>query len=143
MPGMKLFVLLLAGCAVLTGCSSQSTHKLASDLSRYHHIYVVHRLSDNHRLDELIVGELKILGYDAACGPLTMLPDGVDAIITYDDRWAWDFRSYLIEFSLEMHSNFTGKSLATGHYHQASALTKPPEDVVHEILAPLFKRARP
>ena len=135
----KILAPLLAASALLAGCASHSTQQ-AGDLSPYRRIYVEHRLNDNHRLDELIVGELEALGYKASSGPLTMLPEGVDAIITYQARWAWDFKSYLIEFSLEMHRNFTGKPLATGHYHQASAYTKPPAEVVHEIVAPLFKR---
>lgn len=136
---MKTVVLLLAACALLSGCSSQSTQKV-EDYSSVHRIYVEHHLTDNHRIDELIATELKTLGYDATSGPLTMMPDGVEAIITYQDRWAWDFKSYLIELHLEMHANFTNKPLATGYYHQASAYTKSPAAVVHEIIAPLFKR---
>ena len=135
---MKILVPLLAACALLLGCSSLTPHE-AGDLSKYHRIYVVHRLTDNHRIDEFIVAELKARGYDATSGWLTMLPDGTDAIITYEDRWAWDFKSYLIDLKLEMHANFTGKRLAAGQYHQASAYTKSPEAVVHEIIDPLFK----
>ena len=83
---------------------------------------------------------MKARGYEASCGPLTLLPDNTQAIITYEDRWAWDFNNYLIELRLEMRENFTGKPLATGHYHQASALTKSPPEVVRQILDPLFKR---
>lgn len=135
---MKILVPLLATCALLLGCSSLSTREV-EDLGKYHRIYVEHRLTDNHRIDELIVAELKARGFDATSGPLTMLPDGTDAVITYEDRWAWDFKSYLIELKLEMHANITGKRLAVGHYHQASAYTKSPEAVVHEIIDPLFK----
>jgi len=100
---------------------------------------VEHRLTDNHRIDELIVAELRTHGFDASSGPLTMLPEGVDAIVTYEDRWQWDFKSYLIELKIDVRANFTGKPIATGHYHQASAYTKSPAEVVHEILGPLFK----
>jgi hypothetical protein len=137
---MKTVVLLLAACAWLSGCSSHSTQQVA-DYSSVHHIYVEHRLNDNHRIDELIAAELKSLGYDASSGPLTMMPEkGVDAIIAYQDRWAWDFKSYLIDLRLEMRAVFTDKPLATGSYHQASAYTKSPAEVVREIVAPLFVR---
>ena len=135
---MKFAALLLALCAWLTGCSSVDTHK-DSDLTRYHRIYVEHRLNDNHRTDELIVAELKACGFEASCGPLTMLPDGVDAILTYDDRWTWDFKSYLIEFSLELRANFTGKPLATGHFHQGPARTVASEVIIHQVITPLFR----
>ena len=136
---MKFLVPLLAVCALLPGCSSLTTHREAA-FGEVHRIYVEHRLTDNHRIDDLIVGELQARGYDATSGPLTMLPEGVDAVITYQDRWAWDFKSYLIEMNLELHTTFTAKPLATGHYHQASAYTKDPADVVAEIIAPLFPR---
>ncbi len=136
---MKTFVLLLAAGALLGGCSSESTQKVA-DYSSVHRIYVEHQLTDNHRIDELIAAELKTLGYDATCGWPTMMPDHVDAIITYQDRWTWDFKSYLIDLRVELRANYTNKPLATGSYHQASAYTKSPPEVVHEILAPLFKR---
>lgn len=136
---MKLVLSLLALGALLTGCSSLDTHK-ESDLGAISRIYIEHRLTDNHRIDEAIVADLKARGYEASCGPLTMLPDGIQAILTYEDRWAWDFNNYLIELRLEMHENFTGKPLATGYYHQASALTKSPPEVVRQILDPLFKR---
>ena len=136
---MKLFLPLLALGAVLAGCSSLDTHK-ETDLSAIQRIYVEHHLTDNHRIDQAIVADLKARGYEASCGPLTLLPDNTQAIITYEDRWAWDFNNYLIELRLEMRENFTGKPLATGHYHQASALTKSPPEVVRQILDPLFKR---
>lgn len=137
---IKLIVPLLAAGALLAGCSSLETNK-EGDLSTIHRIYVEHFLTDNHRIDEAIVADLKARGYEASSGPLTMLPErGIDAIITYEDRWAWDFNSYLIELRLEVRANFTNQPLAHGHYHQASALTKSPQEVVKQILDPLFKR---
>jgi len=135
---MKIVVPCLVLLAVLTGCSSLDTHANAK-LADFHHVYVEHRLTDNHRIDELIVAELRAHGFDASSGPLTMLPEGVDAIVTYQDRWQWDFKSYLIELKIEVRANFTGKPLAAGQYHQASAYTKSPAEVVHEIFEPLLK----
>jgi hypothetical protein len=137
---MKLFLFLAClGVLLLAGCSSLDTHKEA-DYGHYRRIYVEHRLTDNHRIDELITAELKSRGYDASCGPLTMMPDNTEAILTYTDRWQWDFKSYLIDLELELHANFTNKPLANGHYHQASANTKSPAEVVRAILDPLFPR---
>ena len=138
MDVMKIAVPLLVLMASLTGCSSLDTHATAK-LGDYHHVFVEHRLTDNHRIDELIVAELRAHGFDASSGPLTMLPDGVDAIVTYEDRWQWDFKSYLIELKIEVRANFTGKPLAAGRYHQASAYTKSPAEVVRDILDPLLK----
>ena len=137
---MKLILPLLAACALVAGCSSLDTHQ-EKGLASVQHIFVEHRLTDNHRIDEAIVAELKARGYDASSGPLTMLPDtGIDAIISYEDRWQWDFNNYLIDLNIEVRANFTNKVLGHGHYHQASALTKSPPEVVKQIIDPLFKR---
>jgi hypothetical protein len=137
---MKLPALLFTLVALLVaGCSSLDTHE-DTDLSSLHHIYVEHRLTDGHRIDEAIVAELKSRGYDASSGPITMMPDGIEAIVSYEDRWAWDFNSYLIDLRIDVRANFTSKPLGHGHYHQASALTKSPPQVVHQIIDPMFKR---
>src|ERR1035437_9259853 len=109
---MKIVVPLLVLLALLTGCSSLDTHATAK-LGDYNHLYVEHQLTDNHRIDELIIAELPAHGFDASSGPLTMLPDGVDAIVSYEDRWAWDFKSYLIELRIDVRAHFTAKPLPT------------------------------
>ena len=136
---MKASALLLFACALLLGCSSLTTHP-SGDLGSLKHIYVEHLLNDNYRLDESMVRELKALGYDASCGPITMMPDGIDAIITYNARTAWDFKSYVIELNVLVKANFTEKVLGTGRYYQASMSTKSPEETVHEVISSLFKR---
>jgi hypothetical protein len=132
--------LLVVALLVLTGCSSLSARKTV-DLTRYKHIYVEHRLADNHRVDEEIVAELKTLGYDASCGVLTMKPDGVDAIITYEDRWTWDFTTYLIELNLAMRDARVEKQVAQGYFHQAPLVIKSSKEVIREVLTKLFKPA--
>ena len=131
-------LLVLFAAALFAGCASESTRKVI-DLAPFKHIYVVHRLADDHHLDEVFVQELRRFGHDASCGPLTMLPDNADAVLTYADRWEWDFKSYLIELNLELHTARTNKKLADGHYLQQSPRSKPPADIVHELLASLFK----
>lgn len=135
---MKVIVLLLVSFAFLAGCATHSTRKTA-ELDRCQRIYVEHRLTDNHHIDDLIVAELRHLGRDASSGPLTMMPENTDAILSYADRWEWDFKNYLIEFTLEIQKAKTRKKIGDGRYYQPSIKTKSPAEVVHEILTPLFK----
>src|SRR5437868_14491610 len=88
--------LMLMASVALPGCASLSTKREAG-LEKVHRVWVEHLLTDNYRTDQNIVEELKRLGFDAACGPLTMMPEGYDAVITYRQRSEWDFKSYLIE----------------------------------------------
>ena len=138
---MRFFPLLLWSLAVCvaTGCSSSSTRKIIA-LDRFQKIFVERRLNENNRLDELIAVELRRLGRDASSGPLTTMPEATDAILTYDARWAWDFKTYLIELNLELHAVHPHKKIADGRYYQPSIRTKPPAEAIREILVPLFAK---
>jgi len=139
---MKLFAVLLASAILLAACSSVSTHRNGHvDLSRLKRFYVEHRLTDDHHIDEQIVAGLQALGRQASAGPMTMMPDGVEAVVTYEDNWAWDFKSYLIQLSIDIRKANTDQPLARGTYRQPSMITKQPPDVIRAILTPLFKHS--
>ena len=138
---MKTFALLLVAVALLTACSTVATHKNSkTDFSKYHHIFVEARLGDDHGLDEIIVRELQAMGYNASSGPLTMKPDDVDVFIFYQDRWAWDFKSYMTEFNLTVRDSRKDQILATGSSLHRSMFKKTPADMIHEVLVQVFKR---
>lgn len=129
-----------ACCIVIfSGCASIATRTVV-DLSRFKKIYVEHKLTDDRRVDEMIVTELARLGYQASCGPLTMLPDHTDAVLTYEDRWEWDFKTYLIEFNVTVRTARTNKKLADGRYYQPTPNSKAPAEVVAKVLTPLFAK---
>lgn len=137
---LRLYLLALAAAlaAVLAGCTTASTRKVIA-LDRFQRIYVERRLNENHRLDEVLVARLRALGRDASSGPLTMMPEKTDAVLTYDARWAWDFQTYLIELTVELHTVHPRKKLADGRYYQPTVRPKSPADVVRDVLEPLFK----
>lgn len=129
---------------LLTACTNVHTaHDPAVDLTRFHCFYVERRLGDDRRLDEHIVQELRRLGYEASSGPLTMKPDGIDAVVAYTDRWAWDFKSYLIELNIEVRDARTDKLVTTGRYYQPSMKTHPPAAMIRKIFSRLFTTAAP
>lgn len=137
---MKFLRSFTLACALMlaAGCSSISTQKEApyGDLKR---VYVEHLLTDNDRIDEAMVKELRALGYDASAGPLTMMPEKVDAIISYQARTAWDFKPYLVELNVQLKASFSGKVLGNGRYYQASMFTKTPDEVVHALIPELMR----
>ena len=137
---MHVSVLLLIIACLLSSCSSITTDKDPRvDLTGIKTFYVVHRLTDNHHIDETIVAQLQALGREASAGPTTMMPQNVDAVVTYEDEWAWDFKSYLIHLEIEIHRAHNRQPLARGSYRQPSIITKAPTVVVQEILTPLFR----
>ena len=63
-----------------------------------------------HRLaglaaDGLLVAELRRLGREASSGPMTMMPQNTEAVLTYDARWEWNFKTYLVELNLELRTS--------------------------------------
>jgi len=132
-----LCLLTLTAALAVAGCASVSTRKVV-ELDRFQRFYVERRLNENNHLDELIAAELKRLGRDASSGPRTMMPEKTEVLVTYDSRWNWDFKTYLIELSLELHTVFPAKKLADGRYYQPSLTPKSPAEAVRSILGPLF-----
>jgi hypothetical protein len=137
---MKVTALLLSVVVLLlTACSSLDTYHVPSaDLSRIHSYFVVHRLSDNHHMDDTIVEHLRSLGYEASAGPMTMMPQRTEAVVTYRDEWAWDFRTYLIQLEMEIRQAHTNRPIARGAYRQPTLITKSPSVVVERIFGRLF-----
>lgn len=136
---MKLFAPLLLLLALLSGCSSVSTFtapKVA--LTNYQRIYVEARLNDNNGLDQRIANELNRLGYTATSGPLTLMPEATELVVTYDARWEWDFRQYLIDLRVNVRPVRSFEVLASGQYFRPGLTNKTPDAMIAELLAPMF-----
>lgn len=131
-------VLLGGGCASVVSRPAEG-----ADLRKYRRFFVEHRLVDNHFVDEYLARELARLGFESATGALTMKPDNADAIVTYEDRWQWDFWNYLIELTVEIHDARTDKLVARCRYYQPTLSTRGPAAICDQLLAPLFGPAAP
>jgi len=136
---MKVTVLLMSIALLLSACSTFESYRVPnSDPGRIRSFYVVHRLSDNHHIDETIVDHLRSLGLEASAGPTTMMPQRVEAVVTYRDEWAWDFKTYLIQLDIEIHHAHTNRPLARGSYRQPTIITKSTATVVERIFTRLL-----
>jgi len=138
---MKTAALLLALTALLaSGCSHVSTHKAAgADLGRYRKVFVEHRLSDGRNLDEIMARELRALGYDASAGPLTMMPPNAQAVVAYEDAWAWDFNTYLIGLDVSVRNSRSDRILAAAHvYRPSNVFGAAPDRMINEVMRKLF-----
>ena len=136
---MKNPALLFALLAFLAGCSTVDTLTAPkADLAHYHRVFVETRLNDNNGIDQRIANELNRLGYTASSGHLTEMPPDSELVVTYDARWEWDFRQYLIELRVTVRpaGNFT--TLASGRYFHPGLTARTPDAMVQELLAPIF-----
>ena len=144
MPKTRLqAVLALAGALVLAGCTHLRTRSLPnSDIGKFKHVFVEQRLADSYGVADEISRQLREMGYDSSAGALTMMPQGTDLIVSYEDLWTWDFNTYMIEIDMGVRSARTDKIMAVGHYNRPSmGFGHPPAAMIHELLLKLFKHA--
>jgi hypothetical protein len=139
---MKVLLPLLLLVGLCAGCSTHVTIRKSPtlDLGRFHRIFVIQPLNENHHLDEMFVAELQRGGREAKSGPVTMMPEETDAVLMYEAQWTGDFITSLLDLNVEMHTAHTNKRLVEAQYYQPSARPKRPEKVVHDLVQQLFPK---
>jgi hypothetical protein len=111
-----LFLFLLAlGCA-----GSSSTPLMASAREKTTTYYVQNHGDDQRSLDQIIVYALRARGVQATGGSQGQTPKDVDFIVTYEDRWAWDMRTFLRLIQIDVRDPKSGALVATSQSHQDS-----------------------
>jgi hypothetical protein len=132
-------VVLLAlgsGCAVNRATANISPD---ADLGKVKSFYVVKTQADERGTDKLIAESLQKRGYDVAAGPQpASRPAGVDAVVTYIDRWVWDMSMYMVELTIQFRNPSNNFPLATGNSLHTSLTRKSPPEMVDEVLANIF-----
>ena len=143
-PPMKFslrpLALLPALALFLASCSTRVQVAPGAQLGQLHHIFVEHLLSDGHNVDELIARELRRLGYDASAGPLTMMPEGTEAIIAYQPVWTFDLTTYLIELDLAVREAKSGKEIGVARVFRPSVTSNDTGTMVARVVDPLFTK---
>ena len=124
------------GCAIVNLRSSQIP---GSDLSNISRLYVVHFEPDMRNLHDVIRDELIEMGFQADSGPESKIPNDIDAIVTYEDRWFWDITNYMLQLNIEIRDPKTKYPLAIGESVRTSTARKNPDEMVREVLQSIFK----
>ncbi len=133
----------LAACVLLAGCGHINTRSLPNAaLASHKHVFVEHRLPDSHGVADEIARQLRVMGFDASAGAMTMMPADTELVVSYEDMWTWDFNSYMIEIDMGVRTVRGDRILAVGHYYRPSMMFgHPPADMIHVLLLKLFKQA--
>lgn len=124
----------LAGCATY-----QAQVHPAANLGQYRRFWVKSNLNDNHSLDRVLVQVLRSHGYEAEHGPLTMMPREMQAIVTYRDRWTWDFKNHMTSLEITVQDVRSEAQVATASFVGPASLTLSPLDVVERLIRDLQK----
>jgi hypothetical protein len=63
----------------------------------------------------------------------------VDAFVTYEDRWNWDFSMFMSKLDIQVRDASTQSVLASGQSTRSSTKRVAPEDMVLEVLEEVFR----
>jgi hypothetical protein len=138
-----LFVISVAALAFsFSGCSSASltaTKTPGVKMADYKTFHVEKIPADNRGVDKIIAARLNAMGFQASSDEPPAAGQ-FDAIVTYQDKWMWDFGMYMIELNVQLRAPGTRMSIATGRSFRTSLVRKTPEGMVEETLGKIFQQ---
>lgn len=132
-PGLLLAALFLGGCASYDAQASRGAG--LAGISRF---FVVSNLSDNHAVDHHIAAALQARGLVAGSGPLTMMPGDTQAVVTFADRWDWDFGEHLYYLKITVRKPESNEPLAGATFSARFPPKEPAAKTVGRLVSRLF-----
>ena len=106
-----------AVAALAVGCSPVVEGRRLADSARAAgaHFFVERQPNDTRNLDAVLEESLRAHGVT-----ITRDRAQADFVVTYEDRWMWDMRMYLRDFSIEVRDAKTELVVGSGKSHQDS-----------------------
>ncbi|HEY0947715.1 MAG TPA: hypothetical protein VGD81_20700 [Opitutaceae bacterium] len=137
---MRFASLLVVTLALsLAGCTSFNAHvEPGRDLQSYQRFFVQSNLDDNQGIGAMLVRALQARGREAELGPLTMLPTSAQVLVTFQDRWTWDFRNHMVALRIVVLDARSRQPIAAASFTGPTALTIDAPDVVERLVTDLF-----
>jgi hypothetical protein len=139
---IAFLVPLLAVLALSSGCAvNRATASISPDtqLGKFKSFYVVKVPNDERSIDKLITDNLQKRGFRVTSGAQPpSAPAGVDALVTYNDKWMWDMTMYMLELTINFRDPKTNFPMATGNSYHTSLTRKSPPEMVDEVLTNIF-----
>lgn len=125
-----------SGCAVNRATANVSPD---ADIGKVRTFYVVKVPEDKRGIDDLIMANLEKRGFRVTNGPQpSTAPAGIDALVTYNDKWMWDITMYMLELTIHFRNPSNNFPMATGNSFHTSLTRKSPPEMVDEVLNNIF-----
>ena len=102
--------------------------------------FVLSNLNDNRALDHRIAEALKARGRTAEVGPLTMMPDDAQAVVSFQDNWAWDFGEHLVFLKITVRDPSASQPYAHVTFSARVPLHEPPAQTVDRLVGALLEK---
>lgn len=140
---LRLITVLAMVATLSTGCAvNRATANVdpAADLSALKTMYVKKLPADDATYN-LIADKLRSKGITVTTGTEAP-PAGVDAVVTYIDKWMWDITMYMLELTVVIREPKNDFPLATGNSFHTSLTRLSPPEMVSEVVDNIYKGAK-
>jgi hypothetical protein len=139
---LAVFFLFLA--LLMTGCASKvsSTAVPGASLKEKGTFYVVRFEPDKRNLNMIIANQLTSMGFNAAAGEKSDIPEDVDTVVTYVDQWQWDMSNYMIKIDIQFRDAKDGALIMSGNSFRTSLVRRTPETMIKETLEEMLKSTK-
>lgn len=133
--GFVVRLLLVLGLACFTGCATYDAPMPAANrLEGKQRFFVFANLNDNHGIAHQIAAALRVRGGTAEVGPMTMMPDDTQVVISYEDNWAWDFGDHLVHLQLTARDRKSRQPLGVVRFTSRVPARRAIGDVVGQLV---------
>lgn len=132
-----LIVTISTGCAVNRATGSVDP---SANLSSLKTMYVK-KIPEDDNTYALIADKLRTKGVTVTTGTESA-PGGIDAVVTYIDKWMWDITMYMLELTITIRDPKTDFPLATGNSFHTSLTRLSPKEMVNEVVENIYKGAK-
>ena len=139
----RMFAVLGLVAALTSGCAvNRATANVdpSTNLSTLKTMYVKKVPADESTYN-LIADKLRSKGVTVTTGS-GAAPAGVDAVVTYIDKWMWDITMYMLELTIVIREPKTDFPLATGNSYHTSLTRLSPQEMVDEVVENIYKGAK-
>ena len=136
----KLAAIICVALTVLSGCAvNRATASVdpGTNLATLKTMYVK-RIPEDDNTYNLIADKLRSKGVVVTTGTEAP-PSGIDAIVTYIDKWMWDITMYMLELTITLRDPKTDFPLATGNSFHTSLTRLSPTEMVNEVVENIYK----
>ncbi|MFP8881202.1 MAG: hypothetical protein VCE43_18010 [Myxococcota bacterium] len=105
--------------------------------------FVENHGKDQRHLEQIIATVIRARGLDVTAGGPNQRPAAAAFVVTYQDHWAWDMRTFLREIKIEVRDAKTSAIVAVSRTYQDSlaAMGKSYEGIVRNATNQLFDGA--
>jgi len=137
---LKLLAALSIVASLTTGCAvNRATGSVdpSANLAALKTMYVK-RIAEDDNTYALIADKLRTKGVTVTTGT-EAAPGGVDAVVTYIDKWMWDITMYMLELTITIRDPKTDFPLATGNSFHTSLTRLSPTEMVNEVVDNIYK----